>query len=833
MSDCGNTCGLGGWGGPKPGDPSNNSILSATPAFGGIDVTWTYPTTNPHAVAYVKLYRSNSSNFNNAILLAEASGGFYYDKLSDANPRYYWIRFISVNGTEGELIGPASASARPAIQEVIEQLTGKIDSGLLAESLKQEIGKITLNYNELQQEIQDRLAGHDILSIAIAQADDKAQQTLAFIAEEMTTRANGDNALASQINTVAALNETNAAAILEEKTARVTADEALALDISQVAVASQTAAAAVNEIKSSRIGYAALASDQTTPYDGDGVTVVYPAANYPSSTYPDYAIKRTRIIDQTGVVNWNATPAGIAKPLIWVRGMPIATAVKQVGVTGPNGGYASLEQAMMTQQSLNGSFKAMYTARLSVNGLIGGFGIYNDGAIVEAGFDVDRFWIGRTNSNKRKPFIIENDEVFIDQAAINKLTFSKLRDEGGAFIVENGKVKADYISGRGLTITDNLGNILLNAGTAQFMGNVTGAVNGTPVSTLTTNLNKALSDSATAKSTADAAASGASVALTKLADIADDDVLTQGEKPAVVAEYSAITGEQPGISAQAATFSVSATAYTSAFNALASYLASLTTPTAWNNYSGNTNVVRATFNSKFTDYYTARQNLLNAIATATKVLADNAQAAANQANSGLTNRIRSDARNVFSGAGGIAVGNLTWNSTGDYTGGSGLGMTQKGLAAFNAQGVPTFVIDGTTGDATFGGQLTANAVNAVKTINIAGNAVVVPSAASGSYQALCVIVIDGLAPGEYIPATVLSTIVQGAGRDNFLWQIRYSQTNNPATAQVLVSESPDEATTGALGTTKNIQNGTHYFWTYTPQQTGDARCNMVVLATKR
>jgi hypothetical protein len=93
----------------------------------------------------------------------------------------------------------------------------------------------------------------------------------------------------------------------------------------------------------------------------------------------------------------------------------------------------------------------LYTAKLSVNGLIGGFGVYNDGTTVQAGFDVDEFWVGKTQANKRKPFIISGGVTYIDEAAIEKLTFTKLRDASGSFIVENGKVKADY-----LTVTNSI-----------------------------------------------------------------------------------------------------------------------------------------------------------------------------------------------------------------------------------------------------------------------------------------------------------------------------------------------------------------------------------------
>ncbi len=80
MSCDDNTCGTGGWGGPKPGDPSNNGTLSATPAFGGIDLNWTYPTTNPFAVAFTKVFRGVIPEFMGAIEIKEAVGSnFYYD----------------------------------------------------------------------------------------------------------------------------------------------------------------------------------------------------------------------------------------------------------------------------------------------------------------------------------------------------------------------------------------------------------------------------------------------------------------------------------------------------------------------------------------------------------------------------------------------------------------------------------------------------------------------------------------------------------------------------------------------------------------------------------
>lgn len=380
-----NVCGTGGWTGPKPGDPDNNLILSATPAFGGIDVSWTYPATFPHAVAHTLLYRGLTADFNSAIQIAVVSGNFFYDKQDNNYTHYYWIRIVSVNGTEGEIIGPASATAKRTIEQTIEDLTGQIDRGLLAQSLKEEIDKITFTYDELVQEIANRIAGNEALAALLAEVQTGVTQSLAFIDTETTSRAEGDSALLRQLNTLAALNQDNAAAILTERTARVDGDSALSARVDLVVAATGDNAAAIQQVNETQTSITtALARSITTVQ---------------STLEGDTASGQVGLLAQVG--NLENTVSGIG---------------------------------------------ALYTAKVSVNGLIGGFGVFNDGTTVEAGFDVDRFWIGRTNANRRKPFIIDNGIVYIDEGAINKLTFNKLRDAEGRFIVENGRVKADYLT---------------------------------------------------------------------------------------------------------------------------------------------------------------------------------------------------------------------------------------------------------------------------------------------------------------------------------------------------------------------------------------------------
>ncbi|MGO3277809.1 phage tail tip fiber protein, partial [Halomonas sp.] len=108
---------------------------------------------------------------------------------------------------------------------------------------------------------------------------------------------------------------------------------------------------------------------------------------------------------------------------------------------------------------------ALYTAKVQSGGLIGGFGIYNDGTEVDAGFDVDRFWLGRTNSNKRKPFIMDGDVVYINNAMIRNgsiqegqlgpITIGKFfLDDGTPVTTAGGLIRAEAIDVDNLSVAE-------------------------------------------------------------------------------------------------------------------------------------------------------------------------------------------------------------------------------------------------------------------------------------------------------------------------------------------------------------------------------------------
>jgi hypothetical protein len=309
------------------------------------------------------LYRGITNSFELATLRTVVSGNFFYDRIpkEEIKEYFYWIQFVSVNATTGEPIGPASAVPMSSIQETIQDLTGLIDAGVLAESLKTEIARIGTIDNSLAQEVLNRIGANNVLADAMVELQTETGQAMTFILDEVNQRTTADDAMITSVNALIAGINGDYAAVVAQQSVLVDADEALAASV-------VTAQSVLN---------GSIASVQTT---------------------------------------------------------------LQTNINAVDGEVTNLG--------------ALYTATVDVNGLIGGFGVYNDGTTVEAGFDVDRFWIGRT-TNKAKPFIIDNGVVYINEAAIQKLTFSKLRDEAGAFVVANGKVKAAYIEADQLIVGAN------------------------------------------------------------------------------------------------------------------------------------------------------------------------------------------------------------------------------------------------------------------------------------------------------------------------------------------------------------------------------------------
>lgn len=411
--DVANVCGTGQWSGPKPGDPNMGSgdiYLSAVAVVGGISVTWNYPAVNAHAVAYVNVYRAPSSDFASAILIATVNGSQHIDRMETVNTYWYWIKMVSINGTEGSLIGPVSATSRNWGQDVVNNFPpGVIGPTLLDPILQEPISRITQNYDELRQEILDRINGNAALSAAMSQIQNGLAEAVAVIDTETVQRIDGQNVLASQIQTIGALNAQNAAAIINEATARVTADEAAANQVNAVmALTSNNAAAIVNEANVRATQDSALANQISTLNVATG--------------------QNAAAIQQEAITRTNADGT---------LSQQITTVQSEM-----NGQLSSVQVTLSTAQGniadhdnkLDG-LGAAYVVKLNHNGLASGFGLYNTGVTSVAQFDVNEFYIGSVGGpggNVMRPFSVVGNTVYINRAVIRDGMVDTLAIAGGS-----------------------------------------------------------------------------------------------------------------------------------------------------------------------------------------------------------------------------------------------------------------------------------------------------------------------------------------------------------------------------------------------------------------
>ncbi|THD35718.1 MAG: hypothetical protein E7773_10245 [Sphingomonas sp.] len=117
-----------------------------------------------------------------------------------------------------------------------------------------------------------------------------------------------------------------------------------------------------------------------------------------------------------------------------------------------------------------------------------------------------------------------------------------------------------------------------------------------------------------AQTTANTASATANAATVRLASMANDNVLDRTDKLQVVRDVTAINAEVSGIQSSASGLGITTelTTYNNAYSALITYLSGLSP--AYTDTTTDTAIVASTFNTKFGDYYTARQALLNKIA---------------------------------------------------------------------------------------------------------------------------------------------------------------------------------------------------------------------------
>ncbi|WGL71030.1 phage tail protein [Elizabethkingia anophelis] len=166
---------------------------------------------------------------------------------------------------------------------------------------------------------------------------------------------------------------------------------------------------------------------------------------------------------------------------------------------------------------------------------------------------------------------------------------------------------------------------------------------------ITNEITIANQNAANAQNTANTAAQNAIDANKKLADIANDNIVTPQEKPDTLKEWKQIEAERPKLVAQAGTYNINTDNYNNYYVALANYL---TNSGVFLDMNVSTNVDGREFKNNFQNYYDVRQDLLKAISDAAKTYA-----------SGLVDNLQIGGRNLLQKSANIVMsGNDHQNS---------------------------------------------------------------------------------------------------------------------------------------------------------------------------
>ena len=451
MSDCNNGCGgCGGSDGgsfPKPGDPDNNSVLRATSEFGGVEVSWSMPATNPFAVAYIVVYRGVTNDFNGAVVISSSGGDRFFDKDEAVAPivRFYWIEFVSVNGTRGATIGPASAVSKPTIEQTISALSGRINNSLLSKELNTVIGAIPEVVADISEEINNRIKADQAAALALGNVQAATASAVTLIKSEVTKLVTADQALVKTVDLIGVKYDGAIAGVKQEIEVKAGPNSALAKKVDGL----ESTVTGANGINSK------LAKIETT------LTTLSGPTGATATAVTTLTAKVTGLESNYATLRQELTAATSANT---AQASSITTLTSNVtDVNKAVTAQAQIQVGMKTDvDTVNKTLNTMYTVKLQTTKtaggqpLIGGFGLANNGTTINAAFDVNTFSIGAPGGGGIKPFIVENGTVYITQAAIKTLSFNKLADDNGTFLVQNGKLRADKV---------DVGEITLQSGT--------------------------------------------------------------------------------------------------------------------------------------------------------------------------------------------------------------------------------------------------------------------------------------------------------------------------------------------------------------------------------
>lgn len=457
----------GGTGGlvPSPGVPDRAVPpapvgFQAVGVFGMNTLTWDNPYKLYRNHSLTNIYRSETDNFGQAVLISRATGMIYSDPIRgdvvDPNdPKkgisyYYWITWVSASGVEGPPNSPAGTHVESmlSIDYLLDLITKEMNQSELAKALAKAIDLDGLNQQiamldaaaqaaKLMTSAERYLRDDENVHIRRQISDLRVQtgsDIKAAISQLQEVITSDQQAIAHQIDLMQASIGENSVDIVTERTARINLQEAATQALNGMSSRLEKAESVLTQYSET---FASALESQARNMEGLVSRMDTTAAQYLSD-------------QQTIATEFEATARAITSMQSTV-----------------NEQSAAIQQTLSTHSSALEGLAAQYTLRLDVNGLISGFGAYNNGAVADFAILANRFWVatpGVRGPNYVNPFMLEGEKVYINtllvkeasiqQAQIGPISIGKLTANDGFTPVTTvgGQLRAEAIDVANITI---------------------------------------------------------------------------------------------------------------------------------------------------------------------------------------------------------------------------------------------------------------------------------------------------------------------------------------------------------------------------------------------
>lgn len=495
---------------PDMSIPPGPGGFQAVSVFGFITLIWDSPAKHYRNHGLTNVYRSSEDNIANAVMVGRTAGFSYNDPmrgdLAGTEGFYYWIRWVSSAGVEGPPNSPDGTYVEPTpdLDWLMDKISGEIDEGWLAQDLVKRIdlvdgsgpGSVNQRLNTLSTGIQSQMASIEVQLAEIAGAPTHVPS--ATYASATLVKSDGSIYRAKQavpaniaisnttywqkVGDYASIGEMLSAIGVRMDTVEVTVDEVTGSLASQ----SEALTALTNRVGATEQGLSGNSESiqsLSSKVESIGGSVTAQASRFDAlraqvrendgTSELDDAIRgfqaAAQFAEQVKVeaTRYEATTTRLTtldsdmagnRSNIMLLEETVATdrfaAAQQIALlkTSVDGNTATLQQ----QATVLNGVSAAYVIKTDVNGLVSGYGLYNDGQTSDFAINVNRFWIGTPNSSV-KPFMLVGGISYLDTAMIRDasiqsgklgpISFGKLVDASGNPITTvAGKLMAQHIA---------------------------------------------------------------------------------------------------------------------------------------------------------------------------------------------------------------------------------------------------------------------------------------------------------------------------------------------------------------------------------------------------